>query len=370
MEDEFMKNAITMSIRHQWRGCSSFRELAHVLLHEVHLEGRMIQAHGRVALDATLFHPEGEPADDGGSDVTWMLIDEGLLLVRWRFDLWKGGYRRDYPFTLWIPDIENDRPPLVESCLQAIARAEVGRVTEGYEKKAVKQDVNLRVDSILLLQDDLSLYAFPLEDFPKEHLLGDDESEKLHALGIRFTEPEYSGYLDLRHCDLFVQGPDWRYSRFPWLKREPRLATGEYAYMVLVAGEERSALACDGSENRECLFCEQFAGPEIDVIHLLVFRAAETGDWPYEAWFNPREIWERAMEDWKVFLAHDDWEGLFETLCKPDYGLHTVDTSWLYLINDCYRSDYSLMKEALQYVYDWVEQVLETEEGVTAYCIW
>jgi len=370
MEDEFMKNAITMPIRHQWRECSSFRDLAHVLVHEVNLEGRRIKAHGRSSIPEPLAASDEQPSEGRMTDVTWFLIDEGLLLVRWPFDLWQGGYLRDKPFVLWISDVGKDDSPLVESCLQSIGMAKIGRVTEGYEKEYVKQDVNLRVDSILLLQDDLNLYAYPLDETPEEHLLDDIMSEELHALGIRFAKPGYTGYLDLYHCDLFVQGPGWRYSRIPWLKREPTLSTQAYAYMVLVAGAERSALACDGSENRECLFCEQLAGPVIKVIHLLVFRAAETGNWPYEAWFNPREIWERAMEDWKVFLAHDDWESLFETLCKPDYEQHTVETSWLYLVNDCYRADYSLMKQMLRYVYDWVAQVLETEEGVTTYCIW
>ena len=302
--------------------------------------------------------------------VIWFLIDDGLLLIRWPFDLWQGGYQRNNPSVLWISDIGEESSPLVESCLQSIAKAESGRVTEGYEKVHIKQDVNLRIDSVLLLQDDLPLYAYPLDETPEEHFLDDISSDKLHALGIRFAESEYTGYLDLYHCDLFVQGPDWRYSRIPLLKREPVLATQAYAYMVLVAGAERLAIACDGSEKRECLFCEQFAGPVIDVIHILIFRAAETGNWPYEAWFNPRETWERAMEDWKVFLAHDDWEGLFDTLCRPDYEQHTVDTSWLYLINDSYRADYNLMKMMLQYLYEWVAQVLKNEEGVTAYCIW
>lgn len=365
-----MKNAITMSNQYHWRECSSFRELAHVLLHEVHLEERMIKAHGRVVLDVSLLHPDWDPADTIDSSVIWMLIDDGLLLVRWPFDLWKGGYQRNFPLTLWIPDIEHNRSPLVEFCLQAIFKAKIGRVTEKYEAGDIKQEVNLQVNSILLLQDDLNLYAFPFDDIPGGHLLSDDKSEELHALGIRFTEPEYTGYLDLMHCDLFVQGPDWRYSRFPWLKREPRLATGEYAYMVLVAGKEGSTLACDGSERRECLFCEQFAGYAIDVIHRLVFRAAETGDWPYEPYFNSREVWQQAKEDWQVILSHDDWESLFETLCRPDYEQHTIDTSWLNFINNGYRSDYRLMKKALQYLCEWVELVLETEEGVTAYCIW
>ena len=365
-----MKNAITMSTRHQWRECSSFRELAHVLLYEVHLEGRMIKAHGRVELDVTLFHSDEDPAECTVSYVTWMLIDEGLLLVRWPFNHWKGGYQRDNPITLWLPDIEHDRPPVVETCLQAISEAKTGRLIESYEEGSDKREVYLHVDSILLLQDDLNLYGFPLEETPSERLLNDDRSDKLHALGLRFTEEGYTGYLDLTYCDLFVQGPDWRYSWFPWFRREPRLAFGKYAYMVLVAGEDTSALACDGSENRECLFIEQFAGYVIDVIHRLVFRFATFGDWSYDPYFNPREVWQDAMEDWRVILEHNDWEGLFESLCKPDYEQHTVETSWLHLINDSYRSDYGLMKEALRYLYDWVEQVLETEEGVTAYCIW
>lgn len=370
MEDEFMKNAITMPIRHQWRECSSYRELAHVLVQEVNLEGRCIKAHGRSRLLEPLVAPDEQPSEGGVTDVTWFLIDEGLLLVQWPFDSWQGGFLRDKPFVLWISDVGKDGSPLVESCLQSIEMAKIGRVTEGYEKTHVKQNVNLRVDSILLLQDDLNLYAYPLEETPEEHLLDDIRSDKLQSLGIRFAESGYTGYLDLYHCDLFVQGPSWRYSRFPWFKREPILSTQAHAYMVLVAGEERSALACDGSEKRECLFIGQFAGYVIDVIQRLVFRFATFGDWPYELYFNPREVWQDAMDNWRVILEHNDWEGLFETLCKPDYEKHTVETSWLYLFNDNYRSDYGMMKEALRYLFDWVEQVLETEEGVTTYCIW
>jgi len=365
-----MKNAIAVPIRHQWRECSSLRDLAHVLVHEVNLEGRKIVAHGRSLIQELLVAPDDQPGEEEMTDVTWVLIDDGLLLVRWPYEMWQGGYQRDNPSVLWIPDIDKEGSSLVESCLQSIERAEIGRVTEGYEKKYVKQDINLRVDSILLLQDDLNLYAYPLDETPEEHFLDDITSDRLHALGIRFVETGYTGYLDLYYCDLFVQSPDWRYSRIPWLKREPTLATQAYAYMVLVAGNKCSALVCDGSEKRECLFCEQFSGPAIALIRILVFRAAVTGDWPYEAWFNPREIWIRAMDDWKVFLAHDDWEGLFETLCKPDYTQHTINTSWLYLVNECYRADYSLMKMLLRYLYDWVAQVLKTEEGVTTYCIW
>ena len=76
------------------------------------------------------------------------------------------------------------------------------------------------------------------------------------------------------------------------------------------------------------------------------------------------------MKDWQVLLAHDDWEHLFETLCSPDYQKHTMDSTWLSLINESYRADYAMLKEVLRFLYDWVEQVLETEEGITAYCIW
>lgn len=364
-----MKNAITMPNRHQWRNCASIQGLAHMLLCEVLLEGRKIKEHGRIAIEESLVYPEEQFDEESIVEVTWLLIDEGLLLVRWPFDPRLSGYQWMYPSALWIPDIETDRSPLVKSCLKNISAAIIGRVTEGFEKRRVKQKVNLRVDSVLLLQNDFNLYAFPLDETPEKYLLNDVMSEKLCALGIKFVEEGYTGYLELYYCDLFVQGPEWHFSRFPWLKREPVLSTKAYAYLVLVAGEADDALSCDGSERRDCLFCEQFAGATIDVFVRLVYRTAHTGDWSYETYFNPREVWESAMKDWDIFLAHDDWEGVYETLCKPDYENHTVDTSWLYLINDCYRADYPMTKEVITYLYQWVEQVLETEEGITVYYI-
>lgn len=365
-----MKNAIPMSTHYQWWECNSFRELAYLLVHKVNLEGKRIEAHGRFRLASELVYPRDVPCEDKWVDITWLRIKNGLLLVRWPFDLYKGGYQRDEPSVLWIPDIQRNTSPLVEACLQIIDTAKIGRITESYDVLSVKQEVGLTVGSIVLLQDDYSLYAFPLEKIPREHFLHDLKSKKLHALGIEFVEKGYAGYLDLHYCDLFVQGPFWRFSWFPRLKREPVLATNSYAYMVLVAGKERTILECDGSEKRECLFCELYAGKMIDVVHRFVFRVACTGDWPNDPYFNPREIWEEAMVDWRVFLAHDDWESLFETLCKPDYENHTVDPSWLSLINESNSVDYWMMKQALHYLYDWVERVLENEEGITAYCIW
>jgi len=362
-----MKNAIIVPTHHQWREGSSFRDLAHVLLHEVHLEGRSIKAHGSIAIDVRLINADEYVADNDVTNVTWLLIDEGLLLVHWPFDMEVFGYDRNHPSTLWIPDIRRDGSPLVTSCMRSIEELKTSKSTQEHEKR---KDVNLNVASVLLLQNDLNLYAFPLEDTPEEHLLSDVKSEKLHALGIRFTAPAYSGYLDLYHFDLFIQGPDWCYSQFPWFKKEPRLAIERYAYLVLVSGKEGAALACDGSEKRECLFCGQFSGNVIDVIHRLVLREAEIANDSYETWFNPREVWVKAMKDWKVILEKDDWESLFETLCNPDYEQHTVDTSWLYLVNSCYHADYKVMKKALKYLHDWVEHILETEEGITAYCIW
>lgn len=365
-----MKNAIAMPMYHQWRDCSSLQNLAHVLLHEIRLEGRRINAHGRSRIKESLVALSGQAGGSGVIDINWLLIDKGILLVKWPFNQSKGGFLRNHPSVLWIADIKNDGSPLVEACLRSIAVATVGRVTEGFEKNFVKQEVNQQVDSVVLLQDDLNLYAFPLEETPEEHLLHDVSSGKLRALGIEFSENGYTGYFDLYYCDLFVQGPHWCYSRFPWIKRDPVLSTKAYAYMVLMAGKECSPLACDGSESRECLMLEQFDGTVVETIHLLVFRAVKMGDWPYETFFNPRQVWEQAMEDWQVFLQHDDWEGVFEVLCNPDYSQHTMDTTWLYLVNSCYRAEYDLMKEALEYLCDWLTRVLETEEGVTTYCIW
>ncbi|PKL12538.1 MAG: hypothetical protein CVV48_03950 [Spirochaetae bacterium HGW-Spirochaetae-4] len=254
--------------------------------------------------------------------------------------------------------------------MRNIAAAKITVVNKSHVPLSIKQEVGLTVESVLLLQDDYSLYAFPLDEIPFDHLLQDLDSHLLSALAFRFVETGHTGYFDLQNCTLFIQGPSWRFSRFPWLKREPALVTQTYAYMVLVAGKERSVVACDGSEKRECLFCEQFAGEVISVIHRLIFRAAITGDMPEEPYFNPRGAWEEAMKDWQVLLAHDDWEHLFETLCSPDYQKHTMDSTWLSLINESYRADYAMLKEVLRFLYDWVEQVLETEEGITAYCIW
>lgn len=364
-----MKNTITVSALHRWRQCSSFRELVHVLLHDVRVEGRMIKAHGRATVEHLPVLPE-ENEDRNMADVIWLLIDEGLLLIRWSFNLWQGGYQKMTPLALWVPDIGSDGSPLVKSCLKAIAGSNIGRVTERYEEGDLKQEVNMVVDLIVLLQDELSLNAFPLEEIPPEHLLDDHGSQQLCALGMKFIEASFSGYFDLYNCDLFVQGPWWRFSRFPWFRREPMLSTEAYACMVLVAGEDCATLACDGTERRECLFVEMYAGPVVNVIHSLVFRVAETGDWPYDAQFNSRQVREEALKDWEVLLPHDNWEGLFATLCAPDYERHTVDGLWLRFGNEGYRADYGILKDALTYFKEWVETVLETEEGLTVYCIW
>jgi hypothetical protein len=178
------------------------------------------------------------------------------------------------PSVLWIPDIRNDDSPLVEAWLRSLDDAQIGRITQSRYFISIKQEVGLIVDSISLLQDDYSLYAFPLRKIPPEHLLDDLESEKLHALGIDFFEKDYTGYLDLYRCDLFVQGPFWQFSWFPWLKREPALATIPYAYVLLVAGKEMMPLECDGSETRECLFCGEYDGEVNEAIHRFIFHAA------------------------------------------------------------------------------------------------
>jgi hypothetical protein len=365
-----MEYALFTSKHAQCVVCTCPQDFARFLIEKVQLEGRLVKAHGGLHCyplqDDNLENPEEPPY----YDLIWMLADEGLLLFRGSLAL-NANFERRPRKLIWIPDLRCEDPFAVQQFFQGISLAHEGRITESRENRDTKQEIGLRVNRIVYLQKDLSLHAFPLEEIPEKDLLASYSSEQLFSLGLFFAKEGYTGYLDLVDFDLFVQGPDWRYSRHRCFKKEPRLATKSYSYLLLIASKDISKpLISDGSEQRECLFLNMLAHNGTAAVEHLMAMTMKTGSSRYELQFNPRQEIEPKLEIWRVILAQDSWESLFEILCKPDYENHTLRSTWLCFFNYFHRANYTLMKETLKYLLDWVEQAMDTAEGVSAYSIY
>ena len=356
-----MKNAIIVPFHQRWRECLSLSEMAQFLMEEVALVGRQIKSHGKCLIETALLHPKGNPASNVTErEVFWMVIDEGLLLAY--IDWVKRD--QDYQFRAlmcWIPKYKEENSPLVESCLKSITQARQWGVTEQGENPLV-------VESVLFLPSSANLTVIPVQLTPKKYLLDSLQSDRLVGLGIVFTEEGYTAYFDLKELLLYIQDPNWKYSWSAHFYREPTLGTPEFVNYVLVAGEDKNSEPFSRGERRECIMWKRDHDSPVRVIQMLPM------DFHYHPYYIvpryfPKKEWELAIEGCKVILQQDNWEQLFEALCKPNYGECKIDKTWMYLINACYKLDYIWVKETVNYFANWVEGVLEKEEGITSHFI-
>mgnify|MGYP000312490048 CR=1 FL=1 len=365
-----MKNAIATDKLQNWINFDSVEELLQFLCEDMHLVGRMLKAHGVLTVDTLLVFRHMRYRGDTKRELIWIMIDDGLLLFEWErawtFDAY---HSFSQPSVLWIPDYEKDNSPLAEFCRFSISIAEKGRISKEYRKGNIKQEIGLHINEILFLRDDLGLYAIPFDEFPDEYFLDGISSYPMRALGFLFRESNDTGFLDLINCELFIQGPEWQYSRSFWFKKEPQLATGLYAYFILLAGDPKGWIDCDSDYDHECIFIKYHNGPVETIIFDLVNCAALVGGMPFEVWFTPQEDWKQAMKDWRLILQAESWEDLFVSLSYIDREDYYLDRHWKRFTHRYKTVDLSIVKQAVRYLYEWVEYIIDIYGGISTYSI-
>lgn len=348
-----MYNAVTACNSLLEGECTCEQDVARFLVEIVELQGRVVRSYGRMY------------------DTLWMMLDDGLLLFTGPSNLFSA-YHETTAHLVWVPDLACVESSYIQDCLASISHAEKGSVIDENTCPYMRIEVGLRVERLVFLCNDAGLHAYPPNEVNPSDSLDGYRSKGMKAFGLVFSQSETTGYLSLVNFHLFMQGPDWRYSGHPWFKMEPRLAMQPYGYYVLfVCQDNAKPLSIDGSEKRYCLFFDEMHRSwEFRAMEYLFHRAFDTYDWENAPYYNSREAIEPFLEVCRAILYCSDWKSLHEQLCKDKYTILTEYTSWPKFCKEYEQADYLVMREAVQYLYDWVSVALDAAGGVYMYYLW
>ena len=348
-----MYNAVTAYNSLLEGECTCEQDVARFLVEIVELQGRVVKSYGRICF------------------TLWMMLDDGLLLFTGPRSFY-GAYEETTAHLVWVPDLACVESPSIQDCLALISHAKEGSIIDEYKCSLMRIEVGLQIERLVFLRNDAGLHAYPPPEVNPGDSLDGFRSKGMKAFGLVFSQSETTGYLSLLNFHLFLQGPDWRYSGHPWFKTEPRLAMQPYGYWVLFVSQDNAkVLSIDGSEQRYCLFFDEMHwSREFRAIEALFHKTFDAYDWENAPYYNSREALEPFLEVWRVILSCSDWKSLYEQLCKDTYTTLTEYTSWPKFCKEYEQANYLEMREALQYLYDWVSVALDAAGGVYAYYLW
>jgi hypothetical protein len=329
-----------------WKRVGDSAAIGRFLVDEVGIEGRVFQWRHTLAMDRHLRlldikdHRSYNPARyDDYLYMNVLALDEGMMLMCHE----PGPHDGVSSKIVWVSSIED--------------YLEGHDTTWPVDMEKNRTWVGKRIKKAIPLANWLSVYAHQLQETTGDIVTTGD------FLGLITEEPGFNIFLSLENFQIIQMDKDWKYSGCPGLIREPRFH--EYTSTIdFMAGRwQPEPDYMEALQDAE--YIGYISGPFYGSWLLNHILSVTTNFEEYEDGFIGREEWDQALHMRDILHVGFTTEELFEFLCKPDYTAHTIDATWLGLVNALSDETFDKELRTIDGFFDWVERILVSYEGIT-----